>query len=456
LIGRFCRQRIRRCGRQYQSIWRRYQKKACEISEGLDVVANSYPYKVDGEVGRFEFVTHSVVQQEQVLCNTASDIFTGLRVNEFYRTSGYKEIAMIYGDTEQSYRKTAELINRHRHQQEGGTPQRTLQENTQTEGVKLLDHIANKSRDILEASGFTQDGACGENVVNINSQPVTLPEEKIVEAYKRCCTRHDVPEEVLNNPVIYEDPANTVNTAIDDVNVKKQKEDREQRASTEEQKNKYVHNTVAHVEKSGLKYVLNGYGIKSVLCFLLALILHSDLRGCRFQFFTDGHKVLNESILKFFCWHQNIGIILDWYHLEKKCKETLSLAMKGRILRNKLLDELMPLLWYGLTDKAKALLEGIEATSVKNQEQLEKLIAYLERNKPYIPCYEIRRELGLRNSSAIGEKMNDLVVSDRQKHNGMSWSKNGSVALAAITALKRNKEHTRWFEKGKIEFKLAA
>jgi hypothetical protein len=114
------------------------------------------------------------------------------------------------------------------------------------------------------------------------------------------------------------------------------------------------------------------------------------------------------------------------------------------------------LLWYGLTDKAKALLEGIEATSVKNQEQLEKLIAYLERNKPYIPCYEIRKELGLRNSSAIGEKMNDLLVSDRQKHNGMSWSENGSVALAAITALKRNKEHKRWFEKEEIEFKLAA
>jgi len=316
--------------------------------------------------------------------------------------------------------------------------------------------LKTKSRSILEENGFTQDGVCGENIIIINSQPSTLPEEKIVEAYKRCCSRHDVPEDVLKNPVVYEDPANTVNTAIDDVDVKKQKEDREQGTSTKEQKNKYVHNTVAHVEKSGLKYVLNGYGIKSVLCFLLALILHNGLWGYRFQFFTDGHKTLNELILKFFCWYKNIGIILDWYHLEKKCKETLSLAMKGYRLRNKLLGELMPLLWYGLTDKAKALLEGIEATSVKNPEQLEKLIAYLERNKPYIPCYEIRKELGLRNSSAIGEKMNDLLVSDRQKHNGMSWSKNGSVALAAITALKRNKEHKRWFEKGEIEFKLAA
>ena len=52
--------------------------------------------------------------------------------------------------------------------------------------------------------------------------------------------------------------------------------------------------------------------------------------------------------------------------------------------------------------------------------------------------------------------MNDLVVAERQKHNGMSWSKNGSVALASITSLKRNKEYKNWFEKKEVNFKLAA
>ena len=51
--------------------------------------------------------------------------------------------------------------------------------------------------------------------------------------------------------------------------------------------------------------------------------------------------------------------------------------------------------------------------------------------------------------------MNDLIVSDRQKHNGMSWSRQGSVALASVTALKRNQETKSWFERGEIEFKLA-
>jgi len=38
----------------------------------------------------------------------------------------------------------------------------------------------------------------------------------------------------------------------------------------------------------------------------------------------------------------------------------------------------------------------------------------------------------------------------------MRWSKPGSVALASLTALKRNQEYKRWFENGELEFKLAA
>ena len=38
----------------------------------------------------------------------------------------------------------------------------------------------------------------------------------------------------------------------------------------------------------------------------------------------------------------------------------------------------------------------------------------------------------------------------RQKHNGMSWSKSGSVSLATITALKRNKESDKWFKEKKL------
>jgi hypothetical protein len=73
-----------------------------------------------------------------------------------------------------------------------------------------------------------------------------------------------------------------------------------------------------------------------------------------------------------------------------------------------------------------------------------------------IPVYAIRKELGLRNSSHRGEKANDLMVANRQKHHGMSWSQSGSVSLASVSALKLNQEYKQWFREREIEFKLAS
>lgn len=52
--------------------------------------------------------------------------------------------------------------------------------------------------------------------------------------------------------------------------------------------------------------------------------------------------------------------------------------------------------------------------------------------------------------------MNDLLVSGRQKHQGMSWSISGSHAMTALGALKRNGEYQHWFEYHTIELKQAA
>jgi hypothetical protein len=104
-------------------------------------------------------------------------------------------------------------------------------------------------------------------------------------------------------------------------------------------------------------------------------------------------------------------------------------------------------------NKAIEFLNESQTSLLKNQTRMAELISYLQRNKPYIPCYEIRKRLGLKNSSAIGEKMNDLVVAERQKHNGMSWSKQGSVALASITAPKRNNKSRKWFKEKELDFR---
>ena len=69
-------------------------------------------------------------------------------------------------------------------------------------------------------------------------------------------------------------------------------------------------------------------------------------------------------------------------------------------------------------------------------------------------CYALRAGLGLRNSSNPVEKTNDILVAQRQKHNGMSWSKYGSSALAAIEMVFYNGYEDIWFRFGQIPFVL--
>jgi len=104
-----------------------------------EILKNVTPYRVDGEAGRFTFETHSVIADGQVAYNTARDVFCSLNGMEYYKTVGFKELAFIYGDTEESFRKTGKLINRIRYQTVEGTPFRTLRDNTEKEGNEVIE-----------------------------------------------------------------------------------------------------------------------------------------------------------------------------------------------------------------------------------------------------------------------------------------------------------------------------
>ncbi len=367
---------------------------------------------------------------------------------------------MIHGDTEKSYRKTTRMINYIRRQETEGTPFRTLNANTEREGMHVVAFMNKKTEDVLRRNQFTQDGTYKGDPGKYDSLEVVDLSKKIVdEAVSRLKFNYPIPE-LLSNPVCFEDPSKTVNIAIDDVNVKKQSETRDKPSLNNEEKGKrkrkFIHNTVIRICKDKNHYSLVGSGMKSSIYYLIAFLFSSKLTGYRFQFFTDGHKILNDTIWRCFIWYSNLGIIPDWFHLVKKCKEQLSMALNGRDVRNEILREIMPLLWHGLTDRAIDLLEHIDSTKFKNRDKLSKLIEYLQRNEKMIPCYALRKCLSLRNSSAIGEKMNDLIVSSRQKHNGMSWSKFGSLALAAITTVVLNNETNTWLDKRKLKFCLSS
>jgi hypothetical protein len=47
-------------------------------------------------------------------------------------------------------------------------------------------------------------------------------------------------------------------------------------------------------------------------------------------------------------------------------------------------------------------------------------------------------------------------VAQRQKHNGMSWSRPGSSGLANVRALFLNREDETWIKRRELAFKLVS
>jgi hypothetical protein len=274
-----------------------------------------------------------------------------------------------------------------------------------------------------------------------------------------------VRQTVIDNKV-YEKPEQCVYIHIDDVGVKEQKQHRDKKHPAEEStvqpedtaskeaivnqesatkdKRPTVQNTVARIEQSGNSFTFTGRSTTEILRYVLAFLLNNVLLGLNIKVCTDGKRSLQDAIVNFFPWLTKLSLLLDWFHLVKKFKEDLSIACKGREIRNRHLKQLVTLLWFGLIDKAKVYLADIPATDIKDSKAIERLIGYLDRNRKWIPCYAMRSKLKLPNSSNPVERCNNLVTARRQKHHGMSWSENGSYALTALSAVTINNATSQW------------
>lgn len=239
-----------------------------------------------------------------------------------------------------------------------------------------------------------------------------------------------------------------VYVSIDDIGVKHQKDSR---GPDSGQGTRFIENTVIHIQHGQDAYVLTACGMKNAMRSLLAFLIYNGLLQNRLVFFTDGAKNIKSSIEELFPFHP-YTVILDWYHLKKKCQELLSMALKGKDARNKTLEKMLRILWVGDVKGATDYLGALPSSIIKNPKWLEEQINYLKRKEYSITCYAVRAGLGLRNSSNPVEKENDILVARRQKHNGMSWSKHGSSALAAIEMVYQNGYEDQWFRHGRISF----
>ena len=411
---------------------------------------------------------------------------------------------MLLFSIDESFRKGTDKLNRVLLRKEGEAIQfRTVANTVEREGELIEEERSKKAEEILERYGFAAEGKRipsdkGYTSENEYTTLVAESPSKIREdlgeaidspsAEEKGITSNEGPgggresscitEELINKAIeelnaekekelqidlselheTFEDPKSIkANISLDDVLAKKQKESKRKKNAPNKEKKEYVKNTVAHVQNSEhAPYILNASCVEKILIFVLAFLLHNGLlnRAGQLLFFIDGAVDLRSAIYSIFSRLLSFKIILDWFYLDKKCKERLSSAMKGKQIRNKVLEHLTPLLWHGKIDAAISYLQGLNEKDVKNQGEIKRLIGYFERNRSFIPCYALRQKLGLRVSSNLVEKANDLVVSSIQKHNGMSWSTSGSTCLATVTTLHLNNEQSDWLLHHKTSFQF--
>jgi hypothetical protein len=436
---------------------------------------------VDGGVGRYEFATHRVDLPGDVF-NTAVDLFARLKGKEVYRTRWLRRHGLFDGCTALSYRNTVAQINEVR-QQPGATVLRSLCNAAEDEAARLTQHLDRRADALLCAPRFDAQGRPAFRLGPEVAEDGLLPQSSVADAIRDCLAqnpRADIAaDELAANPVPCEPPGSRPEISIDDVGVKKQRSARKRPAGNSPRKpqaataaealpgvepapgssgdkgRKKVWTTVAHVQHAQAVYTLAAASVPAVLRLVSALLVSSGIAEAPLLFFTDGQRSLKDAIFDFWRERGRIRLILDWYHLQHKCRELGSHGLKGSIAAKRVhIEELRRLLWHGLVDRAMAYIDGLPPDAVRKPEVLLQIKGYLERNRPHIPCYALRSKLGLRCSSNPVEKQNDILVARRQKNNGMSWSEDGSHALSTLAAVRRNGELDQWLLTGTLAFAL--
>jgi hypothetical protein len=193
--------------------------------------------------------------------------------------------------------------------------------------------------------------------------------------------------------------------------------------------------TARVVTTAGSRY-LSGTGDGFVVLLLVMVLLCAG-RQRVVEVLADGARWIRNWFAGLAALRATSTMILDWWHLRKRCADLGSMICHGRKAKAALLGPVDRHLWRGEVDAAIAVLEGYRAQA-RNGERLTELIVYLHERRAYIPNYSQRRRERQYIGSGHAEKANDLIVAKRQKGAGMHWSLATSDALAALRTLMLN------------------
>lgn len=384
----------------------------------------------------------------------------GMKPKQKVQSRAFQELWLDLAG-EISYRHCAKMLNRFLHRGPGScVSPTTLEERVESFGKSLSEGYVARADGILKSFNIhdgiiTTESSVPSSILN-PELPAVIDEKQIrqlITDYNRgreCSTKLKYGDQASN---IESSTQKCCYISIDDIGVKYQKPSRKDKRKKDR---KYVENTVIHIQAEDRQYTLTAIGMDKAFKLLVAFLLENRLmEDYRLVFFTDGAVCIRDNINKYFGFRQHT-IILDWLHLEKKCYQLMSMAIKGtNAEKDDIKKTLCAILWTGRFDKAIKHLDGIKKANIKSDKNLDEVKAYIKRKSPNLTCYALRSKLGLRISSNRVEKANDMVVASRQKHNGMSWSIDGSGALATITAARINGELRFWIKDKTIPFKFA-
>lgn len=211
--------------------------------------------------------------------------------------------------------------------------------------------------------------------------------------------------------------------------------------------------TARILTESGTRY-LCGVGEAFVQLLSVWLPLVAGDAG-KLVLVSDGARWMEPLIAALRATVACLEVILDWYHVVKKCKDRISRLGLGRKGGRELWKQIRQKLWQG---EMPAVIERLEEQRavVKTEGPLEELQQYLRRHEGALPEYRARYRQRQWIGSGLVEKANDLLVARRQKRKGMHWSLATSEALARLKALRLNHEWDSYWAKRQLPRLVAA
>lgn len=286
---------------------------------------------------------------------------------------------------------------------------------------------------------------CEQTLWNWAQRKVETLDARLV-AEVRACQKLPAPV-VADTLDLYDAKAEEVLVLTDAIGVKAQKPTRDKPGATPTKKQAKRHDTsVLLLQKPGgdFHYLMGSTDKAVSLVEVAEARVRREWRGRATPLpvvaLTDGARPIRLDLLALF--GAGVTILLDWYHLEKRVYQHLSMSAHSKSERESWEKAVLGFLWQGQVSQALSFLWGL---SPRNAEALSELIGYLEKHAGEIIDYERRSAAGKWVGSGRMEKAVDQVIGMRQKKKGMSWSEQGSRTLAQLKIAELNGQWDQLF-----------